>query len=53
MFYKLSDFYYPDLAQTLSWEDESLNIKLPVKATDLIIDEKDRNAMSIDQLVED
>jgi len=53
VFYKLSDFYYPDLAQSLSWEDESLNIKLPVKKTDLIIDEKDRNAMSIDQLVED
>ena len=53
VFYKTSDFHYPDLEKTLSWEDESLNIKLPVKKTDLIISEKDRNAMSIDQLIED
>ena len=52
VFYKTSDFYYPDLEKTLSWEDESLNIKLPVKNTDLIISEKDRKAMSIDQLME-
>lgn len=52
VFYKLSDFYYPDLAQSLSWEDEALNIKLPIKTSDLIIDDKDRNAMKIDQLVE-
>ena len=52
VFYKLSDFYYPDLAQSLSWEDEALNIKLPIKTSDLIIDEKDSNAMKMDQLVE-
>jgi dTDP-4-dehydrorhamnose 3,5-epimerase len=51
--YKTSDYYYPDLEKTLSWEDESLNIRLPVKKTDLIISEKDRNAMSINQLIED
>ena len=51
--YKTSDYYYPDLEKTLSWEDESLNIKLPVQKTDLIISEKDRNAMSISQLIKD
>jgi len=51
--YKTSDYYYPDLEKTLSWEDESLNIQLPVKKTDLIISEKDKNAMSIDQLTKD
>jgi len=53
VFYKTSDFYYPDLEKTLSWDDESLNIKLPVKTNHLIISEKDRNAMSIDQCIED
>lgn len=50
--YKTSDFHYPDLEKTLSCDDESLNIKLPVKTTDLIISEKDRNAVPIDQLIE-
>ena len=52
VFYKTSDFYYPNLEKTLSCEDESLNIKLPVKTSDLIISEKDRNAVPIDQLIE-
>ena len=51
--YKMSDFYYPSLAKFLSWQDECLNIKLPVKKADLIISEKDKNGMSIDQLIED
>ena len=51
VFYKTSDFYYPDLEITLSCEDESLNIKLPIKTTDLIISEKDRNPVPIDQLI--
>ena len=51
--YKTSDYYYPDLEKTLSLKDESLNIKLPVQETDLIISEKDRNAMSISQLIKD
>ena len=51
VFYKTSDFYYPDLEITLSCEDESLNIKLPIKTIDLIISDKDRNPVTIDQLI--
>ena len=50
--YKTSDYYFPDLEISLSWEDRSLNIRLPAKKTDLIISERDKHAISIDQLTE-
>jgi len=48
--YKTSDFYYPELERSMSWEDKSLKIKLPVKKSDLIISEKDKRALKVSQL---
>ena len=49
--YKTSDFYYPELERSISWEDKSLKIKLPVKKTDLIISDKDKSALTVDEVI--
>jgi|TARA_B100001964_G_scaffold230352_1_gene283731 dTDP-4-dehydrorhamnose 3,5-epimerase len=51
--YKTSDYYFPSLETSLSWEDRALNIKLPIKKSDLIISERDQHAISMDQLKEE
>ena len=49
--YKTSDFYYPELERSISWEDKSLKIKLPVKKTDLIISDKDKKALTVEEVI--
>ena len=49
--YKTSDFYYPKLERSISWEDKSLKIKLPVKKANLIISDKDKKGSTIKKLI--
>lgn len=48
--YRLSDYFVPELALGLQWDDPDIGIDWPVSASDAILSEKDRNQPSLADL---
>ncbi|MBB1279868.1 MULTISPECIES: dTDP-4-dehydrorhamnose 3,5-epimerase [unclassified Pseudoalteromonas] len=44
--YKCTDYYNPQSEQSILWNDETLNIQWPVKIDNVLLSDKDKNAMT-------
>jgi len=47
VFYQMSEFYYPESADGIKWNDEAINIKWPLELSK--ISEKDQNYNSLEK----
>ena len=48
--YKVDSYYYPKSERTLDWKDKTLNINWPLSDSEILLSEKDKYGLNLNQL---